>query len=67
MKKRKTGFEEDTLRPHYDLDKMEIVAYGPGWDGHRLLRRKGTARALNPKRLVAIPNPAAARTVNGKR
>lgn len=28
---------EDTLRPHYDLDKLEVVAYGPGWAKPRLL------------------------------
>lgn len=57
MKTRKKDFE-DTLRPHYDLEKLEIVAYGPGWARQRLLRKKGRARAVNPKRLVAIPNPA---------
>ena len=57
MKKRKSNFE-DTLRPEYDLNKLEIVAYGPGWARQRLLRKKGRARARNPKRLVAIPNPA---------
>jgi len=66
MKKRKSDFE-DTLRPHYDLDKLEVVAYGPGWARPRLLRKKGKKRALNPKRLVAIPNPALTRTANGKR
>jgi hypothetical protein len=66
MKKRKSDLE-DTLRPHYDLDKLEVVAYGPGWVKRRLLRKKGWTRTLNPKRLVAIPNPALARTAGGKR
>jgi len=57
MKKRKAD-SKDTLRPHYDLDKLEVVAYGPGWSQRRLLRKKGRVRALNPKRLVAIQNPA---------
>jgi hypothetical protein len=38
MKKRKSD-SEDSLRPHYDLDKLEVVAYGPGWASSRLLRR----------------------------
>lgn len=56
MKQRKKDFE-DTLRPEYDLDKLEVVAYGPGWDRRRLLRKKGRARAINPKQLVAMQNP----------
>jgi hypothetical protein len=60
MKKRKSDFE-DTLRPHYDLDKLEVVAYGPGWARHRLLRKKGQAQAVSPKGLRAIPNPALTR------
>lgn len=66
MKERKSDFE-DTLRPHYDLDKLEVVAYGPGWQRPRLLRKKGWRRTLDPKRLVAIPNPALTRTAYGKR
>ena len=61
MKKRKSDSEADTLRPHYDLDKLEIVAYGSGWARRRLLRKKGQARATNPKQLLAIPNPALTR------
>lgn len=57
MKKRE-GNTEDNLRPHYDLDKLEVVAYGPGWTRRRRLRKKGRARATSPKQLVAIPNPA---------
>ena len=34
MKERTNDFE-DTLRPHYDLDKLEVVAYGPGWKESR--------------------------------
>jgi DNA-directed RNA polymerase specialized sigma24 family protein len=30
MRKEKTS-RDDTLRPHYDLDKLEVVALGPGW------------------------------------
>jgi hypothetical protein len=66
MKERKSDFE-DSLRPHYDLDKLEIVAYGPGWTKQRLLRKKGWARALDPKRLVVIPNPSLTPTAHGKR
>ena len=65
MKKRKNDFE-DTLRPHYDLDKLEVVAYGPGWNRSRLLRKKGRKRALNPKQLEAIPNPARTQTADRK-
>jgi len=66
MKKRKGDFE-DTLRPHYDLDKLEVVAYGPGWARRRLLRKKGQAQeAVNPKGLRAIPNPALTRAVDRK-
>jgi hypothetical protein len=63
MKQRKKDFE-DTLRPEYDLDKLEVVAYGPGWARRRLMRKKGQARALNPKRLAAISNPAQARAAS---
>ncbi|HMF56428.1 MAG TPA: hypothetical protein VK619_08800 [Pyrinomonadaceae bacterium] len=65
MKKRKSDSEDD-LRPHYDLDKLEVVAYGPGWSRRRMLRKKGRARALNPKRLTAIPNPALTPTADRK-
>jgi len=61
MKEKRNGFE-DTLRPEYDLDKLEVVAYGPGWNRPRLLRKKGRKRALNPRRLVPIGNPALTRT-----
>lgn len=58
MKERKREVE-DTLRPEYDLDKLEVAAYGSGWvQRRRLLRKKGRVRALNPKRRAAIPNPA---------
>lgn len=30
--KREKKDSDDTLRPHYDLDKLEIVALGPGWN-----------------------------------
>lgn len=30
MSRRKAD-DGDDLRPHYDLDKLEIVRYGPGW------------------------------------
>ena len=66
MKERKSDFE-DSLRPYYDLAKLEVVAYGPGWKRPRLLRKKGWRRTLNPKRLVAIPNPALKRAAYGKR
>ena len=56
MKKRRSDFE-DTLQPEYDLDKLEVVAYGPGWGKPRRLRKKGQRRALNPKLLIAIHNP----------
>jgi hypothetical protein len=56
MKRRKSD-SEDKLRPEYDLDELEVVAYGSGWNRLRRLRRKGWKRALNPKRLAAIPNP----------
>lgn len=36
MKKGKRN-SDDTLRPHYDLDKLEVVALGPGW-------KKGTTQ-----------------------
>jgi hypothetical protein len=57
MKKRERNLE-DHLRPHYDLEKLEVVAYGPGWTRRRRLRKKGRARAISPKQLAAIPNPA---------
>jgi hypothetical protein len=57
MRKRESNLE-DNLRPHYDLEKLEVVAYGPGWTRRRRLRKKGRARAVSPKQLVAIPNPA---------
>jgi hypothetical protein len=57
MKEKKNDFE-DTLRPEYDLDKLDVVAYGPGWNKKRLLRKKGWKRARNPKTLVIIGNPA---------
>lgn len=60
MKKGKSDFE-DSLRPEYDLEKLEVVAYGPGWNRARRLRKKGQKRALNPKLLVAISNPALTR------
>lgn len=37
MRKEKKA-SDDTLRPHYDLDKLDIVALGPGWS-------KGTSRS----------------------
>lgn len=67
MKKRKSDTEEDNLRPNYDLDKLEVVAYGAGWERQRLLRKKGRTRAFNPKRLEAVPNPASTPGVQEKR
>ena len=43
MKKRSGATERDTLRPHYDLDKLEVVAYGPGWSEQGRRRRNGDA------------------------
>ncbi|MDQ3665713.1 MAG: hypothetical protein M3410_03770 [Acidobacteriota bacterium] len=70
MKKGKND-SSDHLRPDYDLDTLEIVAWGPGWAKpgwakRRLLRRKGQARAVNPKRLVVISNPAHSRATQRK-
>jgi hypothetical protein len=60
MKKRRSDFE-DTLQPEYDLDKLEVVAYGPGWNKPRQLRKKGRKQALNPKLLLVTNNPRLAR------
>jgi hypothetical protein len=65
MKKGKSGLEDD-LRPEYDLDKLKVVAYGPAWNRPRRLQKKGQKRALNPKMLVAISNPALTRGANRK-
>lgn len=66
MKKRGAGSKDD-LRPHYDLDKLEVVAYGPGWTRRRRLRKKGRRRASDPKSLAAVSNPARVRAAQVKR
>jgi hypothetical protein len=58
---------EDDLQPHYDLDKLEVVAYGPGWKRPRRLRKKGQRQAVDPKLLAAVHNPARVRAAQVKR
>jgi hypothetical protein len=65
MKKRGTSIKDD-LRPHYDLDKLEVVAYGPGWTRRRRLRKKGRRQASDPKLVAAVSNPARVREAQAK-
>jgi hypothetical protein len=41
MSKRKNG-SDDALRPHYDLNQLEVVAVGPGWARRSSRRVPGT-------------------------
>lgn len=41
--KRGKSFTDDNLRPHYDLDKLEVVALGPGWAKKAAAGRTGKA------------------------
>src|SRR6266545_203555 len=44
--------ESDSLRPHYDLNDLEVVAYGPGWAEAR--RRKKQTLVGAPKATVNL-------------
>lgn len=58
MKKRKNN-SETGLRPHYDFDELEVVAYGPGWGKGGLTPR--TLRRYYASRLAAA-DPLFAKT-----
>src|ERR1700674_4917364 len=42
--------DPDSLRSHYDLDKLEIVVYGPGWSTKRLPKDRKAIHPVAPKR-----------------
>jgi hypothetical protein len=54
MRKEKKS-SNDSLRPHYDLDKLEIVALGPGWSKAapgKLAQGAGSTRQFYTSRLA---------------